>query len=95
MSIKTTATSLTGGTAILLQSGAGSTASSPISAMVQNPSTNTASIFVGGSTVTSSGGTQGIEVPPGTTFAIDLSPADDLWAISVATQTVIVLKSDQ
>lgn len=95
MTIKTTSVSLTAGTAILLQSGAGSTANSPISVMVQNPSTNSASIFVGGSDVTSSGGTQGLEVPPGSTFTVDMSPGDNLYGISVATQSVIVLRSDQ
>ncbi len=40
------------------------------SIVVQNPSSNVVSIFVGDSTVTTSGATIGLEVPPGQTVSV-------------------------
>jgi len=41
--------------------------------LIQNPTANTDSIFVGGSDVTTSGSTQGTEVIPGAALSLDAS----------------------
>ena len=58
--------------------------------VIQNPSTNIVSIFVGGSNVTTSGAAIGLEVPPGA--SVSLTSTDNLTSpkiFMVSTGTAI------
>ncbi len=65
--------------------------------IIQNPSTNIVSIFLGGSDVTTSGATQGIEMVPGATIALS-HPTDNLasskiFIVSTGTSIPVIVGS--
>jgi hypothetical protein len=60
--------------------------------MIQNTSNNP--IFIGSSTVTTSGATKGVEVPKGAAIELDAGPDCEIWAVSGSnTQAIVVLES--
>lgn len=67
--------------------------------IIQNPSSNSASIFVGDSTVTTSGGTRGLEVAVGGSISMESSKhnggtqsmhTSKVYVIAPSNQTVVV-----
>jgi hypothetical protein len=59
---------------------------------VQAPSSNTASVWVGGSAVATSGAGRGIELTPGGSASFDLGAAV-LYGISAAAQVLVVMET--
>jgi len=62
--------------------------------IVQNPPTNVISIFVGGSDVTTSGATQGIEVTPGSSLAlssVEHLSSPKIFIISTGTSVPVII----
>ena len=62
----------------------GGTAINRINLLMKNVSTNTKTFYIGSSTVTTSGATQGIPLEPGETLSIDATSKNNIYAIASA-----------